>query len=138
MTGASPIVTQNAINFTPDNLRCYAYSGNVTINNTSKTLLSFQTNSEYIKATIQFYGDFADMASNKKIIEQIEFNGIQIVDKTRLNNAAQVLVDLDPIYLIIPPFTEVSVIYTTDMASDLDYGVTLIGEVYGMTETGYQ
>jgi len=138
MTSSQPVVTQTAINFTPDNLRCYAYSGNVIVNNTSKTLLSFQTNSEYINATIQFYGDFADMASNKKIIEQIEFNGIQIVDKSRLNNAAQVLVDLDPIYLIIPPFTDVSIIYSTDSAANLEYGVTLIGDVYGMTETGYQ
>jgi len=138
MTNSQPVVTPQALNFTPDNKRCYSYSGNQLVNNTSKTLLSFQTNSEYINATIQFYGDFADMGGNKKIMEQIEFNGVQIVDKTRLNNAAQVLVDIDPIYLIIPPFTEVSLIFTTDNAADLAFGVTLIGDVYGMKETGFQ
>jgi len=138
MTSSQPVKTPNALNFTPDNKHCYAYSGAIANDGGNETtLLNFSTNSEYIKGTIQtgtsHTGDHSDTFRFR-----IYFNDIAVYDF--LDDGAQFYVDPHiPINLVIPPFTDVKV--TGDNTASTAVKVImaiLTGEAFGMTDTGYQ
>jgi len=135
MTSSQPVATPNALNFTPDNKQCYAYSGVVGVDDTEKNLLEFQTNSEYIEAQIQLGSDSAE---NEDFEFQIYFNNV-VVFAGIFNNQGQHNIGSWPIPLIIPPFTEVKI--SLDNLADTDtrnWTVGLTGKAYGMADTGYQ
>jgi len=134
MTGASPIVTQNAINFTPDNLRCYAYSGTLEIADTNThTALSFITGTYYCAVDFLFWR--RSWESND-VAFWIEFNGQQVLAWIGGSNPPG---GSEKKPIIIPPFTEViAYIDKQEHSSTSKVGVNMTGEVYGTIETGYQ
>jgi hypothetical protein len=75
MTSSQPVVTPNAINFTPDNKHAYAYSGNKAIINAEQTMIEGQTNSEYIRAKISI-SNFS--GSGDDIRYYVYFNDVQV------------------------------------------------------------
>jgi len=136
MTSSQPVVTQNAINFTPDNLRCYAYSGSMSINNVETTMIEGQTNTEYIVAEIQFNNIHADDVEDylhKIYLNDVVVQGF-IQGRTDYDNKYE-----SPIKIIIPPFTNIKLtsqnLENTESHAEI---VSLTGKAYGMTETGYQ
>jgi len=136
MTSSQPVTTPNAINFTPDNKRAYAYSGDVSVSGSATPMLSFQTNSEYIIAKFEYHGALAQIGANQLAIE-VTLNGKSIIHTFFEATYDHTLWDTPPT-LIIPPFSEFILTLAQASGSDRTMQVTLTGKVYGMTETGYQ
>ena len=136
MTSSQPIVTRNAINFTPDNKHAYAFSGLIDIQNTSATYLLFDTNSEYILGHFQCY-----TANNtaEKITWDVYLNDVLIIRFHQEGRGSAYRgqgMDND---IIIPPFTQVKVTgLNTGSSTAVDGLVTFSGKATGMTETGFQ
>ena len=108
----------------------YAYSGGVPLNNETKTALDFTTGNYLTRAEIQHTGRFALYGSSKSMGIIVSMNGTQIIRMSRLTNSAHGAMDFDPLYLIIPPYTEVKVEVFTDDTQDLENFVTLTGRIY--------
>jgi hypothetical protein len=135
MTSSQPVVTPNAINFTPDNKHAYAYSGNKAIINAEQTMIEGQTNSEYIRAKISI-SNFS--GSGDDIRYYVYFNDVQVYggyyNSTSNNNIV-----LHPLYITIPPFTKIKITAENLSGSgERSHTAVLVGEAVGMTEVGYQ
>jgi len=135
VTSSQPVVTPTALNFTPDNKHCYAYSGDITgtgAGSASVTALTLTTNTEYIKSKIQVTHS---LPSGHDFYVLITFNGDTIVSiKEDATEVEYWPLTLD---LIIPPFTDVIMKFgsnTTGYTAQFN----LTGKAYGMTETGFQ
>jgi len=135
MTSSQPVVTPNALNFTPDNKRAYAFSGVKSINGTEATLLEFETNTEYLDAIIQF--NYVQAVS-ENFFYRIYFNDTLV--QGYLTGDSSIYTSPDNLIpIIIPPFTAVKL--TAENVTDNNARVQLVSikaEAYGMTETGYQ
>jgi len=138
VTSSQPVVTQNAINFTPDNKRAYAYSGLTEVTDTRVTLIEFDTNSEYLLGKVQFMqGEY----HNDKYEYRIYFNDIQITTIIKFgpgdtNGEAP---NYYPVLIIVPPFTNVKM--TAENVENTNGNkqiANFVGKAIGMTETGYQ
>jgi len=135
MTSSQPVITQNAINFTPDNKRCYAFSGVISVNGTETQLMEFDTNTEYLDAIIQF--NYVQ-AVTEDYFYKIYFNDI-IVQGYLATHSAQYTSPDNLIPIIIPPFTNVKL--TAENVTDNNARnqlVSIKGDAYGMTKTEYQ
>jgi len=124
---ASQTIVGPGLQFTQDNRRCYAYSGEVAVANTELDLLVFETNSEYISAEVQL-GSRA--AENEDYEFRIYFNDIVVFSAT-FGNQSQNEIGSWPIPLIIPPHINVKM--SLDNIADTDsrvWTVHLIGRVY--------
>jgi len=134
VTSSQPVTTPNAINFTPDNKRAYAYSGSINVDNNEGNILEFQTNSEYLK--VKFQPVYFTISTSDDATFKVKFNGLsvflmQLSDSTYRNAI--------PIHLIIPPFTDVIITaYNSTDSSTIAVGATITGKAYGMTKTEYQ
>ena len=133
MTSSQPVTTPNALNFTPDNKNCYVYSGPVSTDTNDTTLLEFSTNSEYIKGTFTPYHG-AETTQNMQFT--VKFNGIQIMQFS--SREAYDFGRANPAPIIIPPFTDVTVIAKGLEAGTNDTSAVIVGEVFGMADVGYQ
>jgi len=140
MTSSQPVVNRNAINFTPDNKRAYAYSGLVQIATSDVTHLEFSTNSEYFVGTVTLTGpvNASDINNGENILFIGYLNEIAIFN-VKLNPAGEGMPGDAIIPIVIPPFTLVE-IKAKSSSSGAGYQTSclLVGKVYGMTETGYQ
>jgi len=97
---STDIVSGNALQFTNDNKKAYAYSGTVGVNNTDVKLLSFNTNSEYIEALVTVS---SKAGSGDDMKFWIELNEVLI------SSGYEALVSMpsqNPLPIIIPPFTQ--------------------------------
>jgi len=142
MTSSQPVVTPNALNFTPDNKRCYAYSGAVVIDNDPDVaMLQFKTNSEYIVAQISFGTRDTNLSPNVHIGYEINFNSKVVFTTFSLSDGDGTLI-FDgasfPQTILIPPFTEVQIDAFTSDANNNNVFMMLTGEAFGMTDTGFQ
>ena len=129
-----PVLTRNAILFTPDNKHAYAMSGIVGVNATEKTLIEFNTYSEYLKAEVLLYNE---SGSGDDFRYKVKFNDIVVVS-TYSNSGNDFLLDT-PIRIIIPPFTNIKI--TADNISadtNRNHTCNVIAKAYGMAEVGYQ
>jgi len=136
MTSSQPVATPNALNFTPDNKRSYAYSGLIGVTNSVTTLLEFNTNSEYIIAELQVING---TASNEDFIYKVYFNDVEIA-RWHFFYASTIHQTMpQPYQILIPPFTKFHITAENNTAgTSRDHSVTLTGEAYGMTDTGFQ
>ena len=139
MTNSQPVVTPNALNFTPDNKHAYAYSGAKTVTATPSDLLQFNTNSEYIVGEFKPQQAVAS-AEGDDCLVNIYFNDVIIVGYIMGKNA---FTEYDPAgttetKLIIPPFTDVRVEMDNLSGGEATMCVTFTGRAYGMTDTGFQ
>jgi len=133
MTSSQPVITKNAINFTPDNKRCYAYSGAPVLSESYVDWLNFNTNSEYIVCKILTNADWAGIAGNTLYIN-IYFNDELMIYERDTGSSYE---SGAPLFrLIVPPFTNFKL--QMKAAAATYASASLTGDVYGMTETGYQ
>lgn len=98
------VTSRNALQFTNDNKVAYAYSGEVDVDNNNTILLEFNTNSEYLNASIQIYNT---SGSGDDIRYTIEFDNIVVMSQY-INNAND-LPRNNPYIMAIPPFTNVKI-----------------------------
>jgi len=133
MTSSQPVATPNAINFTPDNKRAYAYSGVIAVTNAKISLIEFNTNTEYLAGKVYiFNGD----GSGDDMEYTIEFNDVIVMEIYSLNTDR-----LDPIKtkIIVPPFTNVKITADNVQSSTgRNHTAHFYAKAFGMTETGYQ
>tara|TARA_Y100001963_G_scaffold151874_1_gene235555 strand:- start:43 stop:444 length:402 start_codon:yes stop_codon:yes gene_type:complete len=115
------------LQFTPDNKRAFAYSGDIlapTAGSYSR-LIQFETQSYYLVAKFNFGGE----PSTINVGFLIKLDGIDIIEiPTREPYDMMYNVDL-----IIPPFTTVEVLADPD-GTDLTVQTTMVAEVYGPIE----
>ena len=137
MTSSQPVVTPNALNFTPDNKRVYAYSGIVSVNGTETDLINSETGTYYCIMKVAF-GSGVIVDDTDDFTYRIRFNGEIIWQHTQDHSDAQYTWP-STLHIIIPPYTRVRLTAenTTDNTSHNQI-VTMTGRVYGMTETDYQ
>ena len=138
MTSSLPVVTQNAILYTPDNLHAYAFSGVVASagsqsSATTRTLL-FETLSGYLKIRLTFSNTNISSTANEYYL--VKFND-QIVYKAENEHGIDTVTNPTVIYMIIPPFTKVETLVGTS-ADPYDFTTIISGKAFGMTDTGYQ
>jgi len=134
MTSSQPVITPNALNFTPDNKHVYAYSGGTaTVVNTDVALIEFTTQSEYVIAKLQFWYDANGSGSNIEF--KTSFNNVKVA--TVVVTDSFTLQTIIPTRLVIPPFTAV-LIEAKNFGGTEAVLASLTGKAYGMTETGYQ
>ena len=141
MTSSQPVVTPQAINFTPDNKQAYAYSGLISTDaGNYVNAIQFDTNSEYIDAHLEMYvDDTTPIGQNDAYGFRILFNDVTIArmemddrstPRTRQNH--------NNINFLIPPFTNVKIELYGESTETNFATFMLKGEAIGMTETGYQ
>ena len=120
------VTSESALQFTNDNKLAYAYSGVIAVNNTENALLNFSTNSEYIKAIVQFNGGVFGGGDNYTY--RIKFNDITIQEYVTNSNTENT--PRQTLRVIIPPFTTVkcTAVNSSDDSSN-DQIVSLVGEV---------
>jgi len=121
---STDIVSGNALQFTNDNKRAYAYSGTVGVNNTDVELLSFNTNSEYIEALVTVS---SKAGSGDDMNFWIELNEVLI------SSGYEALVSMpsqNPLPIIIPPFTKFA-FYARNLGSTTarEMQVVVVGKV---------
>jgi len=141
MTSSQPVVTPNALNFTPDNKHVWWYTGLVAgaSTGTNISLGSINTNSEYIVGTVQALGpiETGDSTNGSRTKLEVYFNDVLVLllfnDYDTGNMMQSAVADL-----IIPPFTKVELKYNDSAGSTYLYGASIVGKAYGMTDTGYQ
>ena len=133
MTSSQPIITPQAVNFTPDNMHFYAYSGIKASSATPTNFIDFHTQSYYLVGHWQptYLGD-----STNNIRYDIQINGI-LVAGTEVT-ASRDYAPYVKLQIIIPPFSHVEIIIDNLSGGTNTAGVVLMGRVYGMTETEYQ
>ena len=136
MTSSQPVVTPNALNFTPDNKHCYAYSGAIAFPGgaSENTIMEFNTNSEYLVG--EWSMDY-DEGENQNNGYAIYFNN-QIVSKPNQRYADPEPMNPFVVKLIIPPFTAVKITVTPGADNSNTYSTRFTGKAYGMTDTGFQ
>jgi len=139
MTSSQPVATPNALVFTPDNKHCYTYSGEITVTNVKKTVLEFETNSEYIIAKWEMH--YTDNGATPIIVLDdmaffIAFNDITVIIYNASSSADAKQQEIE---LIIPPFTKVTIsaLNVSDASDHAVFG-SITGKTYGMTDTGFQ
>ena len=108
----------------------YAYSGPIPLNNETKTALNFTSGNYLARAKIQHTLPAYLLAGNKSMEVIVSLNGSQIIRYATGTNAAHAPFDIDPLYFIIPPYTEVKVEVATNDTQDLDNFVTLTARIY--------
>jgi len=131
---ASQTITGPGIQYTQDNLRCFAYSGFLSTSTATQTLLSFQTDSGYILATVNPIGpiEYADPAGGRKANYQMNFNGVGVwLAHTDPQHSGTASTRSPPADIIIPPFTVVTItVDCSDTDADTKVGIILTGRVY--------
>jgi hypothetical protein len=113
-----------SINYVGD--RVYGYSGLLTVAGTPINVLKFETGSELIQSTFQF---FAADNNSEVYTFQVEING-QIV--TQFNSEGRGSSDREHgsiIPIIIPPFTTVKAIATATSGASQQVTCTMIGKI---------
>jgi len=127
---SSDIVKGNALQFTNDNKHVYAYSGVVGVSNSEKTMLLFNTNSEYLKVLSQ---PFNSTASNDDLTWKIYFNDVIVYEEVMWNISFN---RISP-RLVIPPFTTVKVTCeNTGSATSRNACFVFSGEAYMTNRVG--
>jgi len=133
VTSSKPVVTRNAINFTPDNKRAYTFSGDILVSAGSSAdtlMLEFDTQSYYLDGILNFC---EEAIASDNVFFVVQFNDIIVVN---------VAYDASPTYtntiypILIPPFTNVKIYWGCSSAEKGTAWIT--ASVFGITETGYQ
>jgi len=137
MTSSQPVITPNALNFTPDNLQCYAFSGTFPATTATQIMLEFTTQQEYISGKLFMSGGVSYASGNlgdgQNTGYRITINGsiVSSITESMPTTAIQPIV--------IPPYSSVKVeiLSSADTATQLAT-CSFIGQAFGMTETEYQ
>jgi len=129
---ASQTITGPDLQYTQDNQRCYAYSGEVVLNNSTETLLEFLSPSGYLDCVFNCTFSLGNAVANKMIGYHIYFNDIIVLTNyVYFSTVGGGVTDLDNNWpIIIPPFTRVKIQAQTQLAANLPTWGSLTGRVY--------
>jgi len=109
---------------------CYAYSGDINSSSLTARLLDFTTGKGYIFVKTLKMNITGVTVSSANYSFTVKFNGQTILTEFYTNpNAGRQLADSDNHYLIIPPFTNVTVDFLSSSGEKTSC-VTLAGKVY--------
>jgi len=111
---------------------CYAYSGEVLVNEDTQPLLNFDSGSGFIIASFSYGVDQNAALSGSKLIGfTIQFNALKVFQVVGQSTSNFPMLDFDSNYrILIPPFTTVLIqSETTNSANIPTYGM-LTGRVY--------
>jgi len=144
MTSSQPVVTPDSILFTPDNKRCYAYSGIVTCAGSGSqptiadttTMLEFTTNSEYLAVIVSWANEQTSGTADNFIC--VAINDVVIYGQRTSTGSESNWSNPKNLHLILPPFSKCY--FGANTSADAhDWCFTVTGNAYGMVETdGYQ
>jgi len=111
---------------------CYAFSGEVFVNNTTATLLEFSTGKGYIIAEFTQSVDYGNIGAGKFIGFNIQYNGVKVVlnNSSTRNYGDNESNQPDIVRILIPPFTTVVTQGFSDQASDNPFFHSISGRVY--------
>jgi len=125
---ASQTVVGPEIQFSQDNLFCYAFSGAVSVSGETD-LLSFQNGSGFIKAEIQIT---SESDSDNDFASRLYVNDIQVAGTRYLAAYPAKRHGFDrPLYFFIPPHAKIRVAQQRLTGSGTsDWYCTLVGRVY--------
>ena len=122
------------LQYTPDNKRCYGYSGDKTVNGSLVTMLEFKTNSEYLEIQIEHFGAISQIGQSQ-IRNNVTFNDIDILDNYYDASLDGGFNGWDfPTQLIVPPFTTVKINMSQAEGSSKTMQTAVTGKVYGAIE----
>tara|TARA_Y100000401_G_scaffold114944_1_gene117758 strand:+ start:121 stop:543 length:423 start_codon:yes stop_codon:yes gene_type:complete len=123
-----------SLQFTPDNKFCYVYSGIRSLaTNEVATMIEFTTASEFIKMKFQG-GRNAKVSAEMGV--KIFLDDVQIYDAKTDNGTTVPLTPYfsQPLTVIIPPFTKLTVKQTSEDQATNAANVMGIGTVHGTIE----
>jgi len=124
---ASQTITGPDLQYTQDNLHCYAYSGSVAVTDTIGVLCEAHSKSGFIVADIQFgyVSDLGLKCGYRILFDDILIHSYQVSGGDRYTSPD------NPIRVIIPPFTKVT-LDAANLASSasMNQCVSVTGRVY--------
>jgi len=126
--GTNPAGTGSNLNYIGD--RVYAISGEITVNSNTVTQLDFTTGPEYIMATYQFGFDSTNMSGSDRLGYIVQFNGTKIYEMIPLLKPDYAIMSIDPLNLVIPPFTRVTIESITTEGADVGTWGVIAGRYY--------
>ena len=98
--------------------KCYGYSGQHTLNNSSATHFEFTTGKYIIEGMYQITFDMTNMSANQITGFDVYFNDVLIVELKSTYQDGEATVPL-PLYLTIPPLTTLKIVASTQMSSNI-------------------
>lgn len=126
--GSNPSGTGGSINYIGS--RVYGYSGNVSLTNEVKDMLVFSTGSELIEAQVNFSNTTEALSSGTRTGIIITFNGEIILDCNWIFSATtNYQYQLQPIPLIIPPYTDVVIQCQSTDGDAIDFNALITGKI---------
>jgi len=128
-TGRGLAVTGPKLIFSDDGSRCYAYSGQHILNNSSATHFEFAPHKHLIEGMYEFTFDMTNMIANQMTGFDIYFNEVLVVELKSTYGDGEGPVPL-PLYLSIPPLTAVKIVVTTQRASNIPSFGVFLGTVH--------
>jgi len=124
----SPASTGGGINYIAN--RVYGYSGSVSLTAEIKDMLVFSTGSELIEAQINFSNTTENLSTGQTSGIIIKFNGEIILDCNWIfSSATNYQYSLQPIPLIIPPYTDVVIQCQSSDGNAIDFNALLTGRI---------
>jgi len=108
----------------------YAHSGGVTVSNDSIECLNFTSGKDPIIATFYFTTDYNTLGDTKRAGFAIKLNGITIADQSQQYSTSYEAAMPNKIKFLIPPFTEVVTIGTTNSTATNLFYHTILGKIY--------
>ena len=128
VAGANPAGVGSSLNYIGN--RCYAYSGAISITNEVKDMLVFTTGSELIEAKVNFASTTEALSSGVRSGLIIKFNSEIILDCNWIfSNNTNYQYSLQPIPLIVPPFTSVVVQGQSTDGDAIDFNALFTGRI---------
>ena len=123
--GSNPAGVGTALNYVGDH--AYAYSGDVSVSGSLTTMLEFNTAEQYIIASYQIHGLYAQIGANQIQLEII-MNG-ESVTHTFWDSGGD---NINPLEnrILLPPFTKITFELAQASGSDRAMQLTLLGRVY--------
>jgi len=128
-TGRGIAVTGPQLIFSEDGSRCYAFSGQHTLNNSTATHFEFAPHKHLIEGQYQITYDMTNMDNNRMSGFDIYFNDVLVVELKSTYQDGEATVPL-PFYFSIPPLTAVKIIASTQLPSNLPSFGVFLGKVH--------
>jgi len=129
---ASQTITGPGIQYTQDNLHCFAYSGEYSTTTSSQIVIQFTTPSAYLLIDVYFTGptQFSDPNSGREANWQVSFNDI-VIATAHTDTSEGDIVQQPQLKLLVPPFTDVKIeVDGNDSAALMKNCALLTGRVY--------
>ena len=107
----------------------YAYSGQVDLDSTEKTLLSFTSGNYYFVGDWQMLYDWTGFSAGESLGFTIKLNGVTIARVELPKGSSEIDSVMREVPLIIPAYTEVEILGDTDAGNIYVTGM-LSGRIY--------